>query len=531
MENRFVFKTSSTPLTKEEKEKYYDSIVFDSSGTITTHGIVYGVGSAESQGGVIYAEKYGKDLDTALRQSLEASKASGITTIDTRYFTGKHSLKSTITIDTSVKIIFGNIWITSTGENVFEFKSDNIILEGAGRASDKNMITGDNLTVIELDQSTLGVEVLNSGMKGYHIFSHGNKNCHVRNMVLQGKRTTLGRQCENLGYPIDGWGGIYFEPSVPCTSKSGNTCNAIILENLLINGTKAHGIYIDTPILSTIRNVRLSDVAGHGVFINSGTSLLVDSVYVASCSLAGFCFYGITYCSVLNSVAEQCGLGWWVRSSFNVSLFSPGVEHTYYSGYNLYEDTKTSTSKYGFNINAYDDSGKSYRVNDVPNDTVTMGGSSVHWRNLFIGNAFMVTGGRNIDLYSPYVTGIGFTPGGTSETVRNQHRYFAVVGNSRSVSLNNCGISGGASSEGTHKDLFGKNMKWEIEIGPEVEGANLTFNPNNTTLIGDDIPEVTSDLSQRAQILNLCSTSLIRFGNTIYTQVETKDENDGWIEL
>lgn len=79
------------------------------------------------------------------------------------------------------------------------------------------------------------------------------------------------------------------EKADPSSTFGGNTCNNVRMENLLISGTKAHGIYIDTPILSTIKNVRLSDIGGHGVFINAGTSLAFENVYMASANMAGFC--------------------------------------------------------------------------------------------------------------------------------------------------------------------------------------------------------------------------------------------------
>lgn len=489
--------------------------------------LVDAVNDANWGGGIVYAEKYGTDLENALNAAIAASNQNGKawTTIDCTWFTGTWTFRNTIVIDKPVTIQFGNCHIISNGENVFEIKCNNVRIEGVNRSTDRTMTDVPNMTVIELDQSGLDVSVWNDGCKGYHIFSHGNKNCQYRNMFLKGRRTTLGRQCDNLNYPINGWGGIHIEPSVPCTTISGNTVNATIIENLLIDGTKAHGIYMDTPILSLIRNCRLSDIAGHGVFINGGTTLTLESVYVASCQLAGFCIMGATYCAVINSVAEYCGIGWWIRASFSISIFSPGVEHSVYSGYNLWENTKTATSKYGFNIVTYDDNGNPYRINDVPNDSLSIGGRNVHYKDMFIGIAYLVTGGRNVDIYSPYVTGIGFDPGNdeSKEVVRPHHRYMAILGNARAVNISNVGFSAGASSENAHKTLFGQGMKYEIEISAAANGVDLSFNPNNSTLLDDgesgNIEILTSNTSLRAQILNLCANAMIRFGNVFYTPV------------
>lgn len=492
-----------------------------------TDELVDAVNGANWGGGIVYAEKYGSDMETALNAAIAASGVSGKawTTIDCTYFTGTHVFENTIVVNKAVTILLGNCHIISKGENVFDIRSNNVRIEGVNRSTDRTEANVPNMTIVELDQSELDVTVWNDGCKGYHIFSHGNKNCQYRNMFLKGRRTTLGRQCGNSNYPINGWGGIHIEPKIPCTMISGNTVNATVLENLLIDGTKAHGIYMDTPILSLIRNCRLSNIAGHGVFINSGTTCTLESVYVASCQLAGFCINDATYCAIINSVAEYCGIGWWIRGSFSISIFSPGVEHSVYSGYNLWENTKTATSKYGFNVVTYDDNENPYRINDVPNDSLSIGGQNVHYKNMFIGIAYLVTGGRNIDIYSPYVTGIGFDPGNdeSKEVVRPHHRYMAILGNARAVNVSNVGFSAGASSENAHKTLFGQGMKYEIEISAAANGVDLSFNPNNSTLLDDgesgNIEILTSNTSLRAQILNLCANAMIRFGNVFYTPV------------
>lgn len=501
-----------------------DELVDGLEGAVDAAEVVAG---ANFGGGVVYAEKYGNDFETALNAAIAASVAEGraFTTIDCTYFTGRWVFRETVVIETPVTIRLGNVHIVSHGENVFDVRSNNVRIEGVNRSTDRTVTEVPNMTVVELDQSGLDVTVWNDGRKGYHIWSHGNKNCQYRNMFLLGRRTTLGRQCGNAAHPINGWGGVHIEPEVPCTTISGNTVNATVLENLLIDGTKAHGIYLDTPILSFVRNCRLSSVAGHGVFVNGGTTTMLENVYVASCQLAGFCLWGVTYCAVLNSVAEYCGIGWWIRSSFSVSIFAPGVEHAVSSGYNLWEGTKTAETKYGFNIVTQDGNGTSYRVNDVPNDSVNMGGVNVHYRNMFVGIGYLVTGGRNIDIYSPYVTGIGFDPENVAanEVVRPHHRYLAVLGNARAVNVSNAGFSGGAASEGAHKTLFGQGMRYEVEIGAAANGVDLSFNPNNTTLLEDgvsgEIEVMTSNTARRAQILNQCVNALVRFGNVYYTPV------------
>lgn len=505
-------------LTHERMQGIVDKVDELVDGMAGAVAAVETVEGANFGGGVVYAERYGDDLEVALNAAIAASVEEGraFTTIDCTRFTGEWTFRETVVVNWPVTIRLGNCHIVSHGENVFDIRSNNVRIEGLNRSTDRTDTTG-NATVI------VCTHVSGEPNEGYHIYSRGRKNCQYRNLYLKGTRTTLGRQCRNGSWPINGCGGIYIEKGNPGTTAAGNTCNATVIENVLMDGSKAHGIYIDTPILSMIRNCRLSNIAGHGVFVNGGTTVTLENVYVASARLAGVCLYLVTYCAVINSVVEYAGVGWWLRSCANVSVFSPGVEHTINNGKNpwskSYGTTQNEKKGYGFGLTTLNEAGQEVRINDVPDEAYYLRGVSTAVCNMFVGIGYLVTGGRNIDIYSPYVTGIGFDPEGGDDVVQAALRYFIVTGNARAVNVSNVGFSGGSSGEAAHKEAVRSAIAYEMEIGSEVDGIDVSFNPTNSTLAGVvsvDEP-VTANTAVRAQILNLCENAQIRYGNTYYT--------------
>jgi hypothetical protein len=206
-------------------------------------------------------------------------------------------------------------------------------------------------------------------LEGYHIKSKGHKNIEIKNITFIGSKTSIGHQYNNASYDLDGVGGIYIEKRNPGTTEAGNTCNNIRIENILVTGTKAHGIYIDTPILSSIKNVRLSDCGGHGIFVNGGTSILLENTYVSSSNLAGFCLFQATYVSLNNCVAESGSIGFWIRSSFNVTLTSPGIESTKNQGSNPWRNSQPITGVYGLNLSTTKLDGSTLQISDVNPDS------------------------------------------------------------------------------------------------------------------------------------------------------------------
>lgn len=462
-------------------------------------------------GGAVLAHRLAPDdFETALRTALAYAKSNGLSKVDCSWFTGEWTCQNRFTVDFPVTIILGNVTVTMEDTIFFDIRSNNVKIQGVNRQTDRT-VNDSNATVLILE----GVSNLNT--EGYHIYSRGNKNCQYRDMVLRGKQTSSGRQCGNASYPIDGTGGIFIEKANPGTTNSGNTCNATILENLLIDGTKAHAIYIDTPILSMIRDVRISYAGGHGVFISGGTSTTLESVYVASARYAGFCLQGITYCTVFNSVAENCGCGWWLRSVFNTSLFSPGVETTYNYGLNPWAAAQKVSGRYGLAVDTTNSAGATVKITDVPDENWAMGSRSIHARSLFCGYAFVVTGGRNVDIYSPYCISIAneLTPNDPKlDAVKDQLCLMMILGNSRAVKVSN------AMFQERNTSLIPAAIRHEIEIAAEASGMDLSYNPDSSMMPSwTAMTPVTDDESKTAPVLCLSKSAFVHCGNRFYTNV------------
>lgn len=426
--------------------------------------------------GVINAKFFGSDLLSAINGALASITSSDSRTIiDCRGFTGSISISSTITITKPCTLLFGNVRITSSAANFFDIQSDNVAIIGAGRHTDRSVVNSkDNATVFAMTGT--GATLTNDSDKGYHIYSKGNKNLRFEYFTLVGVRTTLGNQCGNASYPINGCGGIHIDKANPIETGSGNTCNNIIINQLLIDGTKVHGIYISTPILTKISNVRLSQVAGHGIFLNGGTSVNLDNVYVASANLAGFCILGVTYCTLLNTVAEYVGMGYLIRGSFNVSIFSPGVEQTMNQTQNIWINSQPVTGKYGFNVQVTGTSGGSAATAIIPDVTSD-------FYNQFCGIPYYIQGGRNITLYTPYSTGICASnnyKGNANPAAPSRTCQLKIIGNARNVKVTNLyGASISDSSGSIHNDI-----KIESLSGSYPTGIDIEFDVNNS-LISD----------------------------------------------
>lgn len=470
-----------------------------------------------SHGGTIYVEKYDEtDLYTALTTAMNDTNVEDYTVFDCTFFTGTALFPNSVNISKPCTILLGNITITTQGKNFFNISSNNVQIIGYGRQTDKDSSSIPNATVLVMGNASIS----NESTEGYHVYSKGNKNLRFEFLTLMGIRSTLGRQCDNAQRPIDGCGGIYIEKANPAATYGGNTCNNIIINQLLINGTKAHGIYLDTGILTTISNTRLSSIGGHGIFLNSGTSISLNNVYVSSANMAGFCILGVSYCTLTNCVAEYSGIGFLTRGAFNVSMFSPGCEELIFQGNNPWSMSQPVTGEYGFNIQTTGftkdpDTGEY----TVPT-TITISDVSDTLYNAFAGTPFVIVGGRGISMYTPYCVGIAATSNASVLAQYSPERtcLCRIIGNARKVFINNM--------QGAKRDS--EAAKWaeiynDVRLEANIEGA-----PNGVEIIYDVLnPLITSghgiyitDQSQDFAPVYIVPTAqniVVRNGGTFYT--------------
>lgn len=473
-----------------------------------------------NRGGTVYVEKYNSEsLYDALVAAL-ADNENQYTVFDCTNFQGTAEFPNTLYITKPCTILFGDITITLNPQNVsdinfFEIQSSNVQIIGYHRATDKLELNRKNQTVLVMGSNC----VSNLSEKGYHIYSKGNKNLRFEFLTLNGVQTTLGRQCDNSVKPINGCGGIHLDKPNPVVTFGGNTCNNIIINQLLINGTKAHGIYISTPILATITNTRLSEIAGHGVFLNGATSTTLMNVYVASAQLAGVCFYECTYCGIINCVAEISSIGFLMRSSFNISLFNPGCEETFMPSNRPWSASYPTSNVYGFNIKCsgytYNEETEQY---DIPT-TIRIPDVNDYLADKFVGTPFMIVGGRGISLYTPYATNICRSNSTALYSVERT-ALCVVSGNARKIFINN--LQGAKKDAEAEKwSLLYHDIRIESNGNDSPNGVELIYDVENPLITGTFESYITPYLNERAPIY-ISATSqnvVVRNGGTYYTPV------------
>lgn len=398
-------------------------------------------------------------------------------------------------------IIFGadDDGITQGGNGaMIQINADNVVIEGSGRS------TGSETDATTLRYGEHLQEPDYTTYRPYHIYSRGHDNINVSNLNLIGQQSTRGES--NRGtHKLLGAGGIYIEKARPNVVESGNTCENIRLENLYISGTYAHAIYIDTPILSMIRNVRISQAGGHGIFINRGTTITLDSVYVSSAAVGGFVLYGVTYCTTLNCVAEYSGIGFWLRSVRNVTMFSPGSEELYNIGQDPWKVNGAGTN--GLGLVTLDAEENEVELPDVNADNLQ------EFRGTFI----LITGGRAINIFTPYCIDIGLNttntlsyPSGTGTT--NRSRFVKVKDECNALAIFNPNF--------TFKSSVSYRPKYDIEISSAAKSVNITWNLNNSTVPITGAQYISTDGSTAAPIYDASAKAFVQGGQIIYTNIE-----------
>lgn len=451
-----------------------------------------GVGS-QSFGGYVYIEKYDKtNFENALKTALSDVKTAydngtnkNAVILDCTYFTGTHVLSSGFTgfnLYTPVKLVFGSIKVVFNNpgdNNLFNIYHNDISIVGINRNTDVSQIaTGDTAP----NGATLfimgGDENNSDNLNGYHIKSSGFKNILIDSITLKGKRSEMGEYYQSTSNPISGIGGIYIEKGDPTsTATSGLTCNNVRINNVLISDTKAHGIYINTPILSSITNTRLSGCGGHGIYILGGTSINIENVYASSGNFAGFCIQNASYVQLANCVAETFGIGFLIRGSNSVTLHCPGVEQT--TNFGRYPWRNTLTGE----ITSPQSSNKIYGLGLLHTGSTTIIKDVVSGLDTcFIGYGIYITGGDGINVFSPYIKSIGQSksstigyPSGTTPSA--QLNFISVVGEANLVNI----INPHFKMSDEELSII-QTIKNEIKIGKDAKYVDISYSTDSSPL-------------------------------------------------
>lgn len=391
-----------------------------------------------------FSGNFGEKLVQAINA---ANNGDTINALNTPFDTAdSYTITSSININKPINIKFpaGTINFLGSG-NIFNINASNVRFYGTGRSSREDLrIITTNITYP-------------NGNGGYHFYARGQNVITVSNMDITGVRTTnYDAQQGSTTKPIDGSGGIYIEKPNPGITGGGNTISNIILENLLIHGTRAHGIYLDTPILGSIKDVRISQGGGHGIFINGGTSMRIENCYVSSTHKTAYALYAHSY-SVMNAcAAEFSGNGYWLRGCFNVTLLSCGAESNGNRGATVPNTNITTLAGDGTTV---------VTISDVGSDNV----------GLFRGTSYVITGGQGINLINCASTNAGRPSASNGTTVSS--RDILVRGNTRNVFIGSprTSVTSGNIFPGRFNISFegfnGEFPKGQVMYNPATDGS------------------------------------------------------------
>jgi len=462
--------------------------IADMDGNLT-----YLSGKTSADTGEIYlTDVSGTDFGIKLQNAIDSLSSSG-GTINTRGIAGIQTMSTPININKPVIIYLGEMELimnNSTGDNnMFNILSDNVSIVGLGKSS-----SGDNDYLTRLTMSNSAGQTL----QGYHVYSKGYSLIKINNLDIIGVSTTDGHQYGSSTYPLDGVGGVYIEKANPGTVSAGNAVNGVQIDNVYIERTKAHGIYIDTPILSQISNVRVSQAGGHGIFIQNGTSILLMNIYISSANYGGIVLKALSYSSLINCASEYAGVGYWFRSITNVSGMALGNEMLNNMGAAPWSGSNPETAAYGLNLNTYASDGTTpVEISDVNSTAAT----------LFRGTGYLITGGKNLTLFNPYGTNPGrpkntnVYPSGTG--LSPDSRFIQVLTtNSNTIIYNPIT---------TYSTGYSGITNFDIEIDTDVENLDLAFDPELNGTVTPSIPGkyITNISSDYAPIFNDSTTTSI----------------------
>jgi hypothetical protein len=427
-------------------------------------------------------------FDTALRNAINNAVAGDV--LDFTGWTGTHFIDSTngtVNINKPLTLLFGTVTIKFRARgrtsHMFYITSSSVRIIGYGRSPNVNDLSGPTKFVMEIDTG------FTNG--GYHIKTWKASALRFDGFDLIGVRSNY----NEVEGTFTGAGGIFIEKENPDQVSSGNNVNNLIINNVYIQGTVAHGIYVDTPIISRITNVRVSQAGRHGIFIKGGTSIVIDATYVSSAHLAGFCLYGVSYSSIIASAAENAGVGYWIRSCSAVNLFGSGAENCINKG--------SGNQVFGTGLN---NSGILNYNGTVIDDC------SADYRDIFRGTSYIISGGRNILLNGPYSINASLVGEAGTTSVLSAH--FRIMSNARYIQILSprCAMSTGNTFAGRF-DLRIENVGTDyprdctIDFNPYVDGSVVpAFGKPYVTEINAD--------GENCPVYNVGVNTQLRWGNT-----------------
>jgi len=356
---------------------------------------------------------------------------------------GDNVITSTIIFDKPINVFWPIAEFNYTGAagtDMFEIATDQFNCYGQGRTPKASV--------------TIATTKFIMASGRYHFYSRGHGLIRLEDFDCFGIKSLDTEDYPNAN--LSGSGGLYFEKADPGTTSGGNNITGLFLVNIYIESTYAHGVYMDTPIISKLTNVRTSNVRGHSFYMNGGTSTVFESCFAASGYQAGFCISGAAYCTLYGCAGETHGVGFWLRSVQGISIFSTGGESN--------KNVGAAVNPVLLETLAGDDI-TPVSINDISSDFISS----------FRGITWLISGGQGIGLFSPYSTNINQEYGfGNSNT----SRHFKVMGNTRGLTITNprIAINSGAT-------VFNR-FDWEFDdLGGDIPSdVSIYYDPSDGTI-------------------------------------------------
>lgn len=320
-----------------------------------------------------------------------AATAVNGTVIDCTSYTGAITMTQNIVVSRSVTMLFGNITLTFSASgniNMFNVQAPNVKFIGVSRS---------NIT----NSSETATKFIMPAGRGYHIYAANptstvtasSNGLTIENIDFQGVKSTYTSSSGNVSYTFTGAGGIIVAEGNP--AQSGSNISNVLIKNVHVDSTRQHGIMIYGAITSRLERCRVRNTAGHGYYITgSSTSVHLDTCYALSTDLAGFCLEGATYSALTTCAADNCSVGYWLRSSRGITLTSCGAEACTIN-------SSTLPNNLGLSLQS---TGGIVAINDIGSDNV----------NFFKGTSYLITGGESNALISCYSKDPGNRAGQTT---------------------------------------------------------------------------------------------------------------------
>ena len=282
----------------------------------------------------------------------------------------------------------GDFTMSALGD-MFDIQAPNVTIIGVSRSAKDS---------VSANGSTRFIMTNTSG--GFHITStpssvvswKSSDSLTVMNVDLVGVKSAYTASGSTAVYSLRGAGGIMINEGNP--DASGSNLNNVWINEVLIEGTRQHGIMIYGGMASKIQNTRVRNAGGHGFYIaGSTTSTSLDTCYASGCYLAGFALHNTSYSTLNNCASDSNGLGYWMRNANAVTMSSCGAEAC--------EVRSSIPANLGITLPSQ---AGTITINDIGSDSV----------NYIKGSSFLFIGGSNITGTSCYSKDPGNRSGQTT---------------------------------------------------------------------------------------------------------------------